>query len=159
MTTTALATVDWLHLDIGDRHFTLIPMPGIALRLSIDSVPRWDGIHEEMLRMPEPETRVTVDLLPDDRGRADECVWLAQGAAEALGVHASPLTALEVFSLQAFLGGGSPYDRVSVPRLTVLPGDPPGLTVDESGRLYVRAFTATAHKGSDGNRCTMTHPG
>jgi hypothetical protein len=58
--------------------------------------------------------------------------------------------------LDAAIGGeGVPYDRVSIPRLTLLAGDPPRLDEDQPVP-GVRVFTATARVGADGSKYVMT---
>lgn len=151
MTTATRTTVDWVHLTLGDEEITLSPMPDIELRLIVESNP--DGPNLDMLTpSSSPELQVAVDLIPTDRSTVAQCEsWAARVGAQ-LGTKAGPWDALREFSLEATLsGGGLPYSRVSVPRLTSTPGPAPFLDEDEP-LPGIRVFTAKARASSDGSK-------
>ena len=161
MTTAALPSVDWIHLTIGDTDLTVAPSPGIQLRLTVEPVP--DDTSFGLLDPPRPAAlQVCVDLIPGDgpTGLSAEavarCESMAARLAVQLGATASPLAALKEFSLEAaFVGEGAPYNRVSIPRLTLKPSGPPILDEDQP-LPGVRVFTATARAGADGSQYVLT---
>ena len=161
MTTAALPSVDWIHLAIGDDRIDLTPAPGIQLRLIVEPVP--DDRPFGVLDKPRPgELRVSVDLIPaagPQMSWADAvaaCESMAARLAAQLGATASPLTPLREFSLEAALGGeGVPYNRVSVPRLTIKPSGLPLLDEDQP-LPGVRVFTATARSDAEGVQYVLT---
>lgn len=156
MPTIALTSVDWICLTIGDRQIGVAPSLGVRLRLLGDAVPVDRGFG--LLDPPRPaELRVAVDLIPTDAGAVHRCELEARRIATELEAHASPLGLLREFSLEAALSGDEvPYSRVSVPRLTLLPGEPPVLDEDQPVPS-VRVFTATAHEVAPGRRAKMTY--
>lgn len=164
MTTAALPSVDWIHLRIGDTDLTVTPSPGIELRLIVEPVP--DERAYDVLDSPRPAAlQVHVDLIPvaDPSGLSLEavarCESMAARFAAQLGPDASALTLLtplREFSLEAALAGeGVPYNRVSIPRLTLKPFEAPLLDEDQP-LPGVRVFTATARADDDGSQYVLT---
>jgi hypothetical protein len=161
MTTAALPAVGWIRLTIGGDRIDLTPSPGMQLRLIVEPVP--DDRSFGVLEMPRPAVlRVCVDLIPVEGASVSwaqavaACESKAAEIARRLGADAPPLTPLRQFSLEAALGGdGLPYNRASVPRLTLDPFGP--LLLDEDQPLPgVRVFTATARPGDDGIQYLLT---
>lgn len=155
MTTATRTTIDWVRLTLGGEEIPLSPTPGIELRLVLNAVA--DDLGFDVLTRPgPPKLRVAVDLIPipSTRSTVAQCESWAARVATRLGADAEPLEALREFSLEAALsGGGLPYSRVSVPRLTLTSGPPPFLYAEEDEPLPgVRVFTATAHTNSDGSK-------
>jgi hypothetical protein len=155
MTTAALPSVDWIRLTIGDDELSLVPSPGIELRLLVAPVPH-DGNLDPLTVGHPPQIRFTVDLVPTAAGAVHRCEAEARRVGEALGANGPADGLLREFSLEAALGGdGLPYNRVSAPRLTLLSGEPP-LLDEEQAVPGVRVFAATAHSaGDDGSKCWM----
>lgn len=153
MTTAALPSVDWIRFSPHGRArfapFTLASSEGVALRLQVGPAPQHDECHDLLRRLPAPPTQVTVDLLPAKAWQAEECEATARRTAETLGVTASLLSPLSEFSLAAALSGVEPYNRMSVPLLTLHPSSVPFLDEDQAG-FFVRVFTATARADGDG---------
>lgn len=154
MTTATLSSVDWIRLAIGDGRIDLTPSPGMQLRLVVEPVSEEHAFG--ILDAPTPPNlQVAVDLIPASFEAVAQCESEAARIAGELGAHASPLTALRKFSLEAALGGeGLPYNRVAMPRLTIQPGPPPILNEDQP-LPGVRVFTATAHADDDGIKYQM----
>lgn len=103
MTTAALPSVEWIHLTVGDTDLTVMPSPGIQLRLIVEPVP--DDRAYGILDMPRPSgLQVCVDLIPGDGpfGLSAEavarCESMAARIAAQLGANASLLTPLREFS-------------------------------------------------------------
>ncbi len=161
MTTAALPSVDWIRLTIGDHRIDLMPSPGIEFRLTVEPVP--DDRAFRVLGPPRPpELQVAVDLIPGAGASVSweeavaACESKAAQLAGQLGAEAPPLAPLKEFSLEAALGGeGLPYNRVSVPRLTLKPSGPPQLDEDQP-LPGVRVFTAIARPGDDGSQYALT---
>lgn len=162
MTSAVSPSVDWIRLTIDDNRIDVMPSPGIQLRLIVEPVS--DDKPFGVLAPPQSAgLQVSVDLIPDAStsesrsGAVAACESTASRLAAQLGAGASPLAPLKEFSLEAALGGdGVPYNRVSVPRLTLQPSGPPLL--DEDRPLPgVRVFTATARPGADGSQYVLTH--
>lgn len=154
MTTTAPASVDWIRLTIDGDEIALDPSPGIELRLAVYPVES-DGYADLLAAASPAKLRVGVDLIPADAAAVFRCESEARRVAALLGANGGPLEPLREFALEAALGGkGLPYDRVSVPRLTLTPGGPPFLD-EEQQAPGVRVFTATPHAADDGSKYTM----
>lgn len=156
MTTTALTSVDRIELAVGDRQITLTPSPGIELRLTVDSIA--DDPAFDLLDHPRPpKLHVAVCLIPSGADAIMRSEAQATAVAAELGAHDSPLAPLREFSLEAALSGEDvPYHRVSIPRLTLLPGEPPVLDEDQP-LPGVRVFTATTHEVAPGRRVKLTY--
>lgn len=158
MTTAAPVTIKWIDLMPGSERIEIAPLPGIEPRLLIDAVP-YDGCLDPLTRGPDPEVQVTLDLVLTETGPgawlvAQRCEAEAQRVAETLGVFLPATAALRNFSLEAALDGEAlPYNRVSVPRLALKPGEPH--EVEERGEHAVRVFTATALSGDNGTKYTL----
>lgn len=160
MTTVALPSIDWIRLTIGDQRIDLAPSPGIQLRLSVEPMPDDRGFG--LLDAPRPSgLRVAVDLIPVETTSLPlaeavaRCESKAAGLAASLGAGHSPLSPLREFSLEAALGGdGLPYNRMSAPRLTLLPGGPPALDEDQAVPA-VRVFAATARADGGGSKYVL----
>ena len=155
MTTAALPSVEWIRLTIGDDRIDLKPSPGVELRLIVEPIP--DDRSFDVLETPRPAAiRVCVDLIPAEGESVPwvkavtACESKAAEIAGQLGADAPPLAPLREFSLEAALGGeGLPYNRASVPRLTLNPFG--SLLLDEDQPLPgVRVFTATARPDGAG---------
>lgn len=163
MTTAAHPSVDWVRLTIGDDDFTLDPSPGIELRLSVASVP-YDGYVDLLARPPAPQLHMAVDLVPSDaeaivhretQARIARCEAQARDVAARLGAVGPVSAPLREFSLEAALGGeGLPYNRMAVPRLLLVSGEPPMFDEDQFVPA-VRVFTAKVPTGS-GSAYTLT---
>ena len=161
MTTAVSPSVDWIRLTIGNDDLTLTPSPGIQLRLLVDLVP--DERSFGLLDSPRPATlQVRVDLIPGSgptglsAKAVAQCESMAVRLAAQLGANASPLAPLKEFSLEAALAGeGVPYNRVSIPRLTLKPSGPPLLDEDQP-LPGMRVFTATARPGGDGSQYVLS---
>lgn len=160
MTATVSPSVDWIRLTIGDEQIDVAPTPGIQLRLIVEPAP--DDRSFDVLDMPRPpKLQVAVDLIPvasPSRLREEvvaACESMAARLAVQLGAETPPLTPVREFALEAALGGeGMPYNRVSVPRLTLKPFSPPVLDEDQP-LPGVRVFTATAGPGADGSQYVL----
>jgi hypothetical protein len=161
MTTAALPSVDWIHLTVGDTDLTLAPSPGIQLRLIVEPVP--DDRPFGLLDAPRPAAlQVHVDLIPVDSPSGPlaeavaRCESMAARLAAQLGANDPPLAPLREFSLEGALAGERmPYNRVSIPRLTLKPTGPPLLDEDQP-LPGVRVFTATARPDADGSQYVLT---
>lgn len=154
MTTAVSPSVDWIHLAIGNDDITLTPSPGIQLQLLVDPLPH-DGFVDLLAPAPPPQIRFTVDLVPTAAGAVSRCESEARRVADILDANGQAGGLLREFSLEAALGGeGLPYNRVSAPRLTLLPGNPPML--DEGQAVpAVRVFAATARADHGGSKYQM----
>lgn len=157
MTTAAPTSVDWVRFQFGDRRIDLRPPAGIQLRLIVE--PERDEQGFGLLDSPLlPRLQVAVDLIPVkvDYDTVARCEWEAGRIAAELGAYDPPLALLREFSLEAGLSGdGLPYDRVSIPRLTLLPSGPPELDEDQP-LPGVRIFTATVHASDGGSQYVLT---
>lgn len=160
MTTAAPVTIKWIDLVVGGERIEIAPLPGIEPRLLVDAVP-YDGYLDPLTRGPNPEVRVTIDLVLTETGpgawlAAQHCETEARRVAEALGVFLPPTAALRNFSLEAALDGEDlPYNRMSAPQLALKPGEPH--EVEERGERALRVFTATALADSNGTKYTLRH--
>lgn len=160
MTTATPVTIKWIDLIMGGERIEIASLPGIEPRLLIDAIP-YDGDLDPLTLGPAPEVRVAVDLVLTENGPgawlvAQGCEAEARRVAEALGSFLPPTAALRDFSLEAALSGEDlPYNRVSVPRLILKPGEPH--EAEERGERAVRIFTATALDDGNGLKYTLRH--
>lgn len=147
MTTAALATINWIRLGIGGAEFTIEPSPGIKLSLAV-STSQYDGYLDPLTRGPASELHISVALIPADIEAVVRCESQALGILNRLGVHRPAAMPSVEFSLDAALGGeGMPYNRVSAPRLYLIPGDR-ALFNEDPVTPSVHVFTAKAPTGS-----------
>ncbi|WP_369212715.1 hypothetical protein [Streptomyces flavofungini] len=153
MTTAAPVSVDWIRLTIGDDHLTVEPSPGIDLHLAVQSV-EYGGYLDPLTRSPRPSLRLSVRLVPRGIDAAVRCETQAREVAARLGTRQSAFAAVRMFSLEAALGGeGLPYNRVTAPRLILVPGPEP-LLDEDLPVPSVHVFSAKAHP-EDGHAYTM----
>ncbi|MFJ8929208.1 hypothetical protein ACIRLA_21785 [Streptomyces sp. NPDC102364] len=148
MTTAAPASVDWIRLAVDGTEFTIEPSPGIDLSLSVKTS-GYDGHLEPLTRGPSPQLHLSVALVPTGSEAAFRCESSALRILERLGAAKPATMPLREFSLEAALGGeGLPYNRVSAPRLYLIPGEPP--VFDEDLPVpSVHVFTAKVPTGAE----------
>lgn len=148
MTTAAPASVTWIRLVVDGAEFTIEPSPGIALSLSAD-LSEYDGYLDPLTRGPRPELHLSVALIPANDAAIMHCETQARRILNRLGAKRPAAMALHEFSLEAALDGeGLPYNRVSAPRLHLIPGADPAFDADLPVPS-VHVFTAKAPRGSE----------
>jgi hypothetical protein len=149
MTTAALTSVTWIRLTVGVQRIDLAPEQDVALRLVVLPV-EYEGYLDPLTVGPQSELHVSVDLVPEKASAVGRCEQFAREVATGLGAFEPPLAALHEFSLDAGLDGeGLPYNRVTVPKLLLIPGSPPMFDEDQPVPA-VRVFTAKAASTPDG---------
>jgi len=149
MTTAALTSVAWIHLTVGVQRIELAPEQDIALRLVVLPV-EYEGYLDPLTVGPPPELHVSVDLVPEKASAVGRCEELAREVATRLGAFEPPLALLRDFELEAGLDSeGVPYNRVTVPKLLLVPGPSPVFDEDQLVPA-VRVFTAKAGSTPNG---------
>ncbi|WP_327222964.1 hypothetical protein OG229_02155 [Streptomyces platensis] len=142
MTTAAPTSVEWIRITIGGCEFTIEPLPGIDLCLTLEMVELDGGFHAPLTRGLDVEHRISVALAPSTPEAIFQCEGQARDILNRLGAKSA--TTRE-FSLEAALGGeGLPGNRVSAPRLLLTPGDP---VFEELPVPSVPVFTAKIPRG------------
>lgn len=130
------------------------PAPGFELCLT-GEVPECEGYLDPLTVGSAPRLHLALDLIPRTGEAIARCEVLAARILDWLGARESALTPLPEFTLEAALGGeGLPYNRVTAPRLTIVPSGPPVFDGDQP-LPGVRVFSAKAPSAS-GTVCVMT---
>jgi hypothetical protein len=136
-------SVDWVRLAADGNETLVEPSPGIELRLT-GEMPEYEGYLDPLAIGPSPRFHLALDLIPQTDEAIARCERLAARILEWLGARGSALTPLPEFTLEAALGGeGLPYNRVTAPRLILVPSGPPVFEEDQP-LPGVRVLTAKA---------------